>query len=235
MDYTINGLSTVRALLDATTPKLVPDLIRDSKMRTPLLVASAAGNANVVKVLVEYGADPNCQTGDIVGNKPLDLAVISNSVDTVIALLDSGAKVSPKPHLDAGGTQAFSARRPITRTPLHLAQSRLDMLIKHRQGLRMADHSAFGLRSGRPGNDEPMLRQVIQIIQILKTYMMKSPSTSSANSSQMNELEDLSNKLSSIALHPNGGLGTSASSDASEQSEMKILEDLREIIEKLNL
>ncbi|KAI8577836.1 hypothetical protein K450DRAFT_250261 [Umbelopsis ramanniana AG] len=204
-------------------------------MRTPLLVASAAGNANVVKVLVQYGADPNCQTGDIVGNKPLDLAVISNSVDTVIALLDAGAKVSPKPHLDADGTQAFSARRPITRTPLHLAQSRLDMLIKHRQSLRMADHSEFGLRNGRPSNDEPMLRQVIQIIQILKTYMIKSPSTSSANSSQMIELDDLSNKLSSIALHPNGGPGASASSQASEQSEMQILEGLREIIEKLNI
>ena len=89
-DSAINGLSIVRALMDATTPKLVPDLIRDSKMRTPLLVACAAGNADVVKVLMEYGADPNCLTGDIVGNKPLDLAVISNSVDTVIALLDAG-------------------------------------------------------------------------------------------------------------------------------------------------
>lgn len=81
--------------MDATTPKLVPDLIRDSKMRTPLLVACAAGNADVVKVLMEYGADPNCLTGDIVGNKPLDLAVISNSVDTVIALLDAGTIPPP--------------------------------------------------------------------------------------------------------------------------------------------
>jgi ankyrin repeat protein len=86
----------VRALLDATTPKLVPDLIRDSKMRTPLLVACAAGNADVVKVLVEHGADPNCLTGDIVGNKPLDLAVISNSVDTVIALLNAGMICVPR-------------------------------------------------------------------------------------------------------------------------------------------
>lgn len=59
-------------------------------MRTPLLVACAAGRTEVVKVLIEFGADPNCPTGDIVGNKPLDLAVISNNVETVIALLDAG-------------------------------------------------------------------------------------------------------------------------------------------------
>jgi hypothetical protein len=51
----------------------------------------------------------------------------------------------------------------------------------------------------------------------------------------MNELDDLSNKLSSIALHPNGEPGTSTSSEASEQSEMQILEGLRGIIEKLNI
>lgn len=80
----------MRSLLETTTPKLVPDLIRDPKMRTPLLVACAAGRTEVVKVLIEFGADPNCPTGDIVGNKPLDLAVISNNVETVIALLDAG-------------------------------------------------------------------------------------------------------------------------------------------------
>jgi ankyrin repeat protein len=83
-------LIPVRSLLETTTPKLVPDLIRDPKMRTPLLVACAAGRTDVVKVLIEFGADPNCPTGDIVGNKPLDLAVISNNVETVIALLDAG-------------------------------------------------------------------------------------------------------------------------------------------------
>jgi hypothetical protein len=29
--------------------------------------------------------------GDIVGNKPLDLGVISNDVDTVLALLEAGS------------------------------------------------------------------------------------------------------------------------------------------------
>lgn len=65
-------------------------------MRTPLLVACAAGRTEVVKVLIEFGADPNCPTGDIVGNKPLDLAVISNNVETVIALLDAGMHSTPQ-------------------------------------------------------------------------------------------------------------------------------------------
>jgi hypothetical protein len=65
--------------------------------------------------------------------------------------------------------------------------------------------------------------------------MTKSPSTSSNNSNQMNELDDLSNKLSSIALQPNSEASTSAPSEANDQSEIQILEGLREIIEKLNI
>ncbi|KAG2178820.1 hypothetical protein INT43_001666 [Umbelopsis isabellina] len=223
----------VRSLLELTTPKLVPDLIRDSKMRTPLLVACAAGQTEVVKALIEFGADPNCPHGDIVGNLPLDLAVISNNVDTVIALLDSGAKVSSRPHSDAEGTQDFSARRTIRRTPLHLAQSRLDLLIKHRQSLRMADHSEPGMRNMQSTNDGPMLRQVIQIIQILKTYMAKASSSSSTKDSQIDELDGLSQKLSNIAIQPQAS--HSATQDNNDQSELEILEGIRGIIEKLNL
>ncbi|KAI8991215.1 hypothetical protein BDF20DRAFT_809696, partial [Mycotypha africana] len=69
---------------------LNPDLIRDSKLRTPLLVACAAGQAAIVRQLIRYGADVNNPIGDIVGNKPLDLAVISNDVDTVLGLLEAG-------------------------------------------------------------------------------------------------------------------------------------------------
>jgi ankyrin repeat protein len=117
---------------------LNPDLIRDSKLRTPLLVACAAGQAAVVRQLVRWGADVNNAMGDIVGNKPLDLAVISNSVDTVLTLLEAGAKITN--HYDNNST-SYNLRpddglplqvrlRAATRTPLDLANSRLDMLIK---------------------------------------------------------------------------------------------------------
>ncbi|KAI8885691.1 hypothetical protein K501DRAFT_179171 [Backusella circina FSU 941] len=86
----MTACSKVSHLLEQNNPGLNPDLVRDSKLRTPLLVACAAGQAAVVRTLVRWGADVNNPMGDIVGNKPLDLAVISNDVDTVLALLEAG-------------------------------------------------------------------------------------------------------------------------------------------------
>ena len=77
-------------LLAHTKPNVNPDMVRDSKLRTPLLVACAAGKADVVRVLIRWGADVNNPVGDVIGNKPLDLAVISNNFDTVLALLEAG-------------------------------------------------------------------------------------------------------------------------------------------------
>jgi ankyrin repeat protein len=110
-------------------------LIRDSKLRTPLLVACAAGQASIVRQLVRWGADVNNAMGDIVGNKPLDLAVISNNVDTVLALLEAGAKISSASAnnnlLQADDGLPLPVRlRAATRTPLDLANSRLNMLIQ---------------------------------------------------------------------------------------------------------
>jgi hypothetical protein len=138
---------------------------------------------------------------------------------------------------------------------LHLAQSRLDLLIKHRQSLRMTDHSEPGMRNMQSTNDGPMLRQVIQvsqsflsewwwlhhylankikkIIQILKTYMAKATSSSSTKESQIDELDGLSQKLSNIAIQPQASGDTTQ--DSKEQSELEILEGIRGIIEKLNL
>lgn len=80
----------VQLLLKNTKPMLNPDMIRDSKLRSPLLIACAAGRADLVRLLISYGADVNNPVGDIIGNRPLDLAVISNNVETVLALLEAG-------------------------------------------------------------------------------------------------------------------------------------------------
>ncbi len=77
-------------LLEKHKPHLDPDRIRDSKLRTPLLIASAKGHAEVIKAFIEWGADVNNPMGDIVGNRPLHLAVVSNNVDAVLALLEAG-------------------------------------------------------------------------------------------------------------------------------------------------
>ncbi|KAI7866945.1 ankyrin repeat-containing domain protein [Mucor mucedo] len=128
-------LPKVTHLLEEKKAGLNPDMIRDSKLRTPLLVACAAGQAAVVRQLVRWGADVNNPMGDIVGNKPLDLAVISNNVDTVLALLENGAKIANyadnKHKINADDGLPLPVRmRAASRTPLDLANARLDLLIK---------------------------------------------------------------------------------------------------------
>lgn len=127
--------AAVVELLESKKTGLNPDLIRDSKLRTPLLVACAAGQAAIVKQLIKWGADVNNAMGDIVGNKPLDLAVISNDVDTVLVLLEAGAKVG---HFNDttnqiqpdDGLPLQTRLRAAKRTPLDLANSRLDLLLR---------------------------------------------------------------------------------------------------------
>ncbi|KAG0166751.1 hypothetical protein DFQ28_006928 [Apophysomyces sp. BC1034] len=115
-------------------------------MRTPLLIACAAGKADVVRTLIKSGADVNNPVGDIVGNRPLDLAVISNSVETVLALLEAGAQIRP------------SKDQVAVRSPLSMTQSRLDMLIQQRQDGRTKSQC---------------LNQVLQIVELLKHYITK--------------------------------------------------------------
>lgn len=122
-------------LLEDKKTGLNPDLIRDSKLRTPLLVACAAGQADIVRQLIKWGADVNNAMGDIVGNKPLDLAVISNDVDTVLVLLEAGAKVAQfndtaNQIQPDDGLPLQTRLRAARRTPLDLANSRLDLLLK---------------------------------------------------------------------------------------------------------
>ncbi|CAO3681243.1 unnamed protein product [Rhizopus microsporus] len=107
------------------------DCIRDSKLRTPLLIASAKGNTEIVKVLIQWGADVNNPMGDIVGNRPLHLAVASNNVDTVLALLEAGAQTRPDESRVINSDDGLpSLVRNQLRAPLELATSRLNMLMK---------------------------------------------------------------------------------------------------------
>ncbi|KAG1042671.1 hypothetical protein G6F43_011841 [Rhizopus delemar] len=120
-----NDVSKVVHLLETYRPHLDPDRIRDSKLRTPLLIASASGNTELVKILIKYGADVNNPVGDIVGNTPLHLAVVSNNVDTVLTLLENGAKTSNE--------------KKQLRAPLSLATSRLDLLMNQADSSRSLD------------------------------------------------------------------------------------------------
>eukprot|EP00283_Hemiselmis_rufescens_P009927 CAMPEP_0173426194 /NCGR_PEP_ID=MMETSP1357-20121228/5731_1 /TAXON_ID=77926 /ORGANISM="Hemiselmis rufescens, Strain PCC563" /LENGTH=143 /DNA_ID=CAMNT_0014389805 /DNA_START=193 /DNA_END=621 /DNA_ORIENTATION=+ len=58
----------------------------------PLHYAAGWGHANVVALLLDAGADIDCEDGD--GNTPLMWAVRFNRTDTVRQLLDMGAEVS---------------------------------------------------------------------------------------------------------------------------------------------
>ncbi|CAG8469628.1 13248_t:CDS:2 [Ambispora leptoticha] len=69
--------------------KPVPDINQaDDKGRTPLHFACAGGHIDAVKLLIAHGANVNADA-DVVGNRPLHLAVISNKLECVVALLEA--------------------------------------------------------------------------------------------------------------------------------------------------
>ena len=61
---------------------------------TPLLIAARSGSADMVKKLLEVGADPASPTSH--GATPLILAAISGQVEAVRALLDHGAEIDAR-------------------------------------------------------------------------------------------------------------------------------------------
>ncbi|HEX4273785.1 MAG TPA: ankyrin repeat domain-containing protein [Bryobacteraceae bacterium] len=64
------------------------------KAVTPLLIASNAGNAAVIDLLLKNGADANL--ANTLGTTPLMLAAASGKVDAVKTLLDHGANVNAR-------------------------------------------------------------------------------------------------------------------------------------------
>ncbi|KAL7317872.1 hypothetical protein PS15m_004172 [Mucor circinelloides] len=203
-------VARVSHLLQEKKAGINPDLIRDSKLRTPLLIACAGGHAAVVRQLVRFGANVNNPMGDIVGNKPLDLAVISNDVDTVLAVLEAGANVSSHDNSIADdGLPLEVRRRAATRTPLDLANSRLELLIKQSE-------SKGTIKSNT-------MDQVKQIIKLLTHFL---PPNS------VDELNELTDKLSSI------NIANESSSDVSQQKDnenMFVMKSLRDVISKIQI
>lgn len=217
-------------LLQHSEPKINPDMVRDSKLRTPLLVACAGGRAEIVRILIRYGADVNNPMGDIVGNKPLDLAVISNSVPTVLALLEAGAKVNPPKHASLppdDGVPLPMQYRLGARSPLSLAYSRLDLLIRLRE-----ENGSSDLQS-----QQTMVNQVLEIIDLLKRFLNREnlpndgPSPSDAFADTIQELDDISSKLSGMNIQGQGAGGT----DVQEDSMDDVMKGLQQVISKLTI
>jgi ankyrin repeat protein len=85
----------------------------DDKHRTCLHISSSKGNIDIVRVLLDFGADPNIR--DCVHNLPIHLAIISSHVPIVTLLLEANTNIES---LDLHG-----------KTVLHLAGSRLRWLL----------------------------------------------------------------------------------------------------------
>ncbi|KAI8639011.1 hypothetical protein BD408DRAFT_422128 [Parasitella parasitica] len=149
--------------------------------------------------------------GDIVGNKPLDLAVISNDVDTVLAVLEAGAEVSKYDHhhhnIADDGLPLEARRRVATRTPLDLANSRLELLIKQSE-------SNGSIKS-------TTMDQVKQIIKLLTHFL---PPTT------VDELNELTDKLSSIDITSN-----SHCESQKDNENIFVMKSLRDVISKIQI
>ncbi|KAG1149382.1 hypothetical protein G6F37_002532 [Rhizopus arrhizus] len=117
--------------------------------------------------------------GDIVGNRPLHLAVVSNNVDAVLALLEAGAKPKPEESetiiSDDGLPSAIRERNQMT-APLDLATSRLNMLLKQ-VNTRSRDR---------------LMNQVLKIIDLLKYY---------STDKECDELDELTKRISGIQIN----------------------------------
>lgn len=85
----------------------------DEKQRTCLHIASSRGYLEIIRVLLNYGANPNIR--DCVSNLPIHLAIISSHVPVVTLLLEAGTDIHS---LDLNGN-----------TVLHLAGTRLRWLL----------------------------------------------------------------------------------------------------------
>ncbi len=83
----------------------------DDRQRTALHISAANGCQEIVRLLLQNGANPNVK--DVKGNSPLHLAACSANVPIITLLLSHGADIAA---VDFNG-----------QTPLHLALARLKL------------------------------------------------------------------------------------------------------------
>ena len=87
----------------------------DDKQRTCLHIASSRGYLEIVRALLNYGANPNLR--DCVDNMAIHLAIIASHVPVVTVLLEAGTDINSIANASNG------------KTVLHLAGTRLRWLL----------------------------------------------------------------------------------------------------------
>ncbi|KFH69511.1 hypothetical protein MVEG_04322 [Podila verticillata NRRL 6337] len=160
-----SAVHEVRKLLDSY-PAPSPYCV-DEKKRSPLHFAAASGDLELVEFLLERGVRPDCGR-DIAGNMPLHLAIISNRIDVVAALLKAGADMT--------------LASPMTlKTPLDLAESRLSYLLSRAQEASKPQHpeaidlfnKQIATRSTPPTQSSALLDQIKGIVGLLRPYVVR--------------------------------------------------------------
>jgi len=128
------------------------DVNNSSMAGTPLQLAARGGHVQVVRFLLESGADPDANPGLFVGRTPLQEAIMKNRYDVVVALVEGEADVNKK---NTNG-----------RTPLDFAALALDdpaiaeFLIEHKAQFSRPENTEV-LKSF-DGNVRELMRVVTQ-------------------------------------------------------------------------